>query len=105
VNRLMTLVVFVIFSYCQPKAIAEIANSDEMHLVCQNFLTYIVHKNGTWSDSNNPTIVSDSILVDNNIQLAHCYSISPCGFVVVPILGGMGISEVVVGQFNICRPT
>ena len=65
---------------------AERATQQEMELVCQNWLSYMVHQKGAWAGESRPQIVDVEEIVENNTLLARCFSISPGGFVVVPVL-------------------
>ena len=65
---------------------AEIANTDEMTQVCQNWLTYWTYHNGSWGGSAAPQIIAVENISLNDTLLAKCYEISPIGFVIVPIL-------------------
>jgi hypothetical protein len=67
--------------------LAETASTQEMDEVCLNWLSVIVHENGSWAGESNPRIVdAREIVGDNGRVLARCYSISPRGYVVVPVL-------------------
>jgi len=65
---------------------AERASVDEMDLVCENWLTNVISKNGNWAGSSHATIASVDEIVDGDLVLAHCYHITPQGYVVVPVL-------------------
>jgi hypothetical protein len=66
---------------------AEVATPKEMDEVCSNWLSVIVHENGDWAGDLNPQIIDvQEIMGDNGLVLAKCYSISPQGYVVVPVL-------------------
>lgn len=65
---------------------AEIATPDEMELVCQNWLRYVVSQKAGWAGSSSPQVVNVEALVENDTVLALCFSIAPRGYVVVPIL-------------------
>jgi len=69
---------------------AETASPEEMELVCQNWLSVIVQQRGGWAGDLNPQIVDvKEITDDNGVVMARCYSISPKGYVVVPVLKEM----------------
>jgi hypothetical protein len=65
---------------------AERATSQEMELVCQNWLSYMVYQKGGWAGQTHPHIVAMDEIVEEETVLARCFSISPSGFVVVPVL-------------------
>jgi len=65
---------------------AEIATSDETRQVCQNWLTYRIEQSGNWARSFRPEIVDVQFITHNDTVLAHCYSIDPSGFIIVPLL-------------------
>jgi hypothetical protein len=65
---------------------AERATSQEMELVCHNWLSYMVYQKGSWAGQSHPHIVAIDEIVEEDIVLARCFSISPGGFVVVPVI-------------------
>ncbi|MEA3297499.1 MAG: C10 family peptidase, partial [candidate division Zixibacteria bacterium] len=65
---------------------AKIATYDETELVCRNWLANIVNNNGDWAGSTTPEIRNVRELKQDDLTLAHCYAISPQGYVVVPVL-------------------
>lgn len=65
---------------------AEIATRMEMNRVCGNWLEYIVHETGSWGNSEVPEVIRVEDINANGRVLALCYSISPSGHVVVPVL-------------------
>ncbi|MCK4223839.1 MAG: C10 family peptidase [candidate division Zixibacteria bacterium] len=68
------------------QARAEKATQEEMELVCQNWLSFMVHQKAEWAGETHPQIVGVDEIVEGDTLLARCFSISPQGFVVVPIL-------------------
>ncbi|MEA3296624.1 MAG: C10 family peptidase [candidate division Zixibacteria bacterium] len=68
------------------KVNAELATLEETELVSQNWLAYITHEKGTWSGEINPQIVDVQEIIENDTLLGYYYSVSPKGYVVVPIL-------------------
>jgi hypothetical protein len=65
---------------------AERAMPEEMELVCQNWLSYMVYQRGAWAGEMRPQIVNAEEIIESDTVLARCFSISPHGFVVVPVL-------------------
>jgi hypothetical protein len=65
---------------------AEIATQEEMELVCKNWLAYMVHQTGGWAGETRPEIGNVQELFDGDILLARSFSISPRGYVAVPVL-------------------
>jgi len=65
---------------------AEIATPQEMETVCTNWLAYKVHETGSWAGDLTPRIKGVHELIDQGMVLAHVFSISPQGYVAVPIL-------------------
>ncbi len=65
---------------------AETATQAEMELICRNWLSYMVYQRETWAGKTRPEIVDVHEITEGDTLLALCFSISPCGFVVVPIL-------------------
>jgi len=65
---------------------AKRATPQEMERICQNWLTYMVSERGTWAGETNPQITDVHEMIVNDTVLAHCFSIAPNGYVVVPIL-------------------
>jgi len=68
---------------------AELATSDEMARVCQNWLTTIVDATGSWGGSLQPEVADFKDLYDNGQFVARCFFIQPSGHVVVPVLKEM----------------
>jgi len=87
--RLLYFFIAVLFALFIPflnHGKAEVATSEEMRLVCENWLSYIVHETGSWAGSKDPHIESvDEIIGDGGV-LALNFTIAPNGHVVVPIL-------------------
>ncbi len=84
--------IFVFAIYCiimlvwALPARAELATSDEMETVCQNWLTYIVSQTGDWGGSTEPEITDVQDIIENDTLLARYYAISPSGYIIVPAL-------------------
>ncbi|MFH1419517.1 MAG: C10 family peptidase, partial [Planctomycetota bacterium] len=71
-----------------PEARSEVATQEEARLACQNWLSHIVNQRGSWAGEVEPEIVDVQQIIaeDGDTLLAHCFSIGPRGYVVVPIL-------------------
>ncbi|MBD3236042.1 MAG: hypothetical protein GF330_05015 [Candidatus Eisenbacteria bacterium] len=69
-----------------PLASAERASESEMDLVCENFLTYTLAQQGTWSGEPAPWIRDVQDVLVGGELLARNYLIAPRGHVVVPVL-------------------
>ncbi|MFH1372557.1 MAG: C10 family peptidase [bacterium] len=65
---------------------AETATVDEMQQVCRNWLTYVVSEKGSWSGQAVPSVADVHEIVVNDTLLARCFTITPSGYVVVPVL-------------------
>ncbi len=65
---------------------AELAARGEMDQVCSNWLSYVVHESGSWAGSIDPQIAGVREIADGDLVMALCYTISPDGFVVVPVI-------------------
>ncbi len=87
-QRGMVLVLFVIFvGLLLPVNIrSEVATSREMEQVCQNWLIYMVAQHGSWAGSTSPQIAGVEDIIVNDTVIGKKYSISPSGYVVVPVL-------------------
>ncbi len=86
-TKLFIIILFFGLSSLGSRAMAELANSNEMDTACQNWLTLIVHNEGEWAGVTNPEIIGRSpVLGHDGTVLAYSYDISPKGFVVVPAL-------------------
>ena len=72
--------------FTAPKAQGERATPEEMERVCQNWLSYMVYQRGVWAGETRPQIVDMGEIIEQDTVLAHCFYITPRGFVVVPIL-------------------
>jgi PKD repeat protein len=66
--------------------LAETATSNEMELVCHNWLTSTIFRQGQWAGSSNPQVMSIQEIKENDTILARYYEISPDGYIVIPIL-------------------
>ncbi|HUV31737.1 MAG TPA: C10 family peptidase [Acidobacteriota bacterium] len=89
---LIVVVSAAVFSVClipAPAVKAELATVAEMEQVCQNWLTQMVLEKGVWAGETNPGIVGVNEITSGDTLLARYYSISPRGFVVVPVLKEM----------------
>ena len=83
----LTIVSGVLLCAAAPQQVsAEKATPQEMQLVCQNWLSYMVHQKGAWAGQVDPQIVNVHEIFEDGTLLARCFSIAPSGFVVVPIL-------------------
>ncbi|MCK4372258.1 MAG: hypothetical protein KAW61_03885, partial [candidate division Zixibacteria bacterium] len=69
-----------------PTLTASVASSEEMELVCRNWLSQVVHDKGDWAGETNPDILKAEELVENGQVLGRCFAIAPTGYVVVPVL-------------------
>ncbi len=87
-NSATFVIIFAIALSLYPlsQATAERATSVEMELVCRNWLAYMVYERGAWAGDLNPTISGVQEIKGEGIVLAHCFAISPRGYVVVPVL-------------------
>ena len=88
-GKALMVLVAVSLSLCffaAPDMQAEIATQEEMELVCQNWLSYMVYQKGAWAGATHPQIVDVDEIVEVDTVLARCFSLAPSGFVVVPVL-------------------
>lgn len=88
-KRILTVLFVVALSLCIFHAMvvrAERASEQEMEQVCQNWLAYMVNQRGAWAGETYPQIIGVDEIIENDTVLARCFSISPRGYVVVPIL-------------------
>ena len=81
-----TALALVLSVFVPREARAERATPQEMELVCQNWLAYMVYQRGGWGGDTHPTIVGVSELTEGDTVLARCFAIAPRGYVAVPIL-------------------
>lgn len=72
-----------------PRSAAEVATDQEMEQVCQNLLTETITLRGSWAGEFDPQITGVSEIRMGDTLLARYYSISPRGFVLVPVLKEM----------------
>jgi len=64
----------------------EQAATSEMDLVANNWLSMITHDKGHWAGSGSPEIADIHDIMVDNVLLGRCYSVSPQGYIVVPVL-------------------
>ncbi len=69
-----------------PTLMASVASSEEMELVCRNWLSQVVYDKGDWAGETNPDILKAEELVQDGQILGHCFAIAPTGYVMVPVL-------------------
>ena len=86
---LVSLTFFLLLILVSPQARGELADAGEMNLVCQNWLTQIVNLKGNWAGTDRPEITRVNELYAGDTLLARYYTISPRGFVLVPVLKEM----------------
>lgn len=84
--RLFPIFVFALNLLIIQEIRAETATPAEMEIVCRNWLAHVVHERGGWGGDPQPTIREVRDLIGDQGVLARCYSISPRGHVVVPVL-------------------
>lgn len=65
---------------------AEVATPEEARHVSQNWLAYMVSQNGDWAGEIEPQLMEAQEIVENDTLLGYCFSVSPSGYIVVPIL-------------------
>ena len=89
-RRLATgLVIAVLIGLCVsiPREVrSETATDAEMETVCHNWLSYMVYQRGSWAGESNPRITGARDITEGETVLARCFTISPRGHVVVPVL-------------------
>jgi len=77
----------LLFCFLSPEeSRAERATRAEMELVCQNWLSYMVYQKGAWAGDTRPQIAKVDEINEGDTILARCFSITPRGYVAVPIL-------------------
>ena len=83
----LALAAFLISILMPVEVLAERATTAEAELVCWNWLARVAHQRGGWAGASRPTILEmTELLGDDGELLARCFSISPRGHVVVPVL-------------------
>jgi len=83
--KILSLVVMILI-LSQSGLLAELARSDEMAHVGENWLSYKVHQNGSWAHSDRPSIIQSLDLYSGNQLVARVYNVDPDGFILVPVL-------------------
>jgi hypothetical protein len=81
-----TLITLIFVMAAATPAFSELATSQQMQDVCENWLTRSVALHGDWAGSLTPTIAESGAIEKDGVVLAHYYNIEPSGFVVVPVL-------------------
>ncbi|MCK4681199.1 C10 family peptidase, partial [bacterium] len=83
----LALAAFLILAIMPVDVLAERATTAEAELVCENWLARVAHERGGWAGASRPEILeATELLTDDGELLARCFSVSPRGHVVVPIL-------------------
>ncbi|MCP4705326.1 MAG: hypothetical protein GY865_12010, partial [candidate division Zixibacteria bacterium] len=86
-NLSLFISIFILLLIISPlKLYAELAETDEMQTVCQNWLKLNVQSNGNWGGFSNPAISDIKDISSDGILLARYFEIAPNGFVIVPVL-------------------
>jgi len=80
---------------------AELATKAEMNQVCQNWLTQIVHQNGSWAGLSKPTVSNVEELRTGDTLLATIHHIDPVGFILVPVLKEMVPIKAYSDKYNL----
>lgn len=65
---------------------AELASSEEMAQVGENWLAYMVHQTGSWAGESSPIVERVVEMVEGDVLVARVYHINPRGYIVVPVL-------------------
>jgi len=83
----LALAAFLILAIMPVDVLAERATTAEAELVCRNWLVRVAHQRGGWAGASRPEILeATELLTDDGELLARCFSVSPRGHVVVPVL-------------------
>ena len=83
----LVVVAFLMLAFMPVEVLAERATTAEAELVCRNWLVRVVHQRGGWAGGSRPEIrEATELLADDGELLARCFSVSPRGHVVVPVL-------------------
>ena len=93
--------IFLVLIMITPTVKAELATVDEMQQVCQNWVTEMVNIRGNWAGETNPEIIAMNEVYSGDTLIARYYSISPRGFVVVPVLKEMMPVKVYSDESNL----
>ena len=68
---------------------AELANSDEMDMVCRNWVNHIVEQTGDWAGATRPEIIETRDIYEDGMLLGRYYALSSGGNIIVPVLKEM----------------
>lgn len=83
----LALAAFLILAIMPVDVLAERATTAEAELVCENWLARVAHERGGWAGASRPEILeATELLTGDGELLARCFSVSPRGHVVVPVL-------------------
>lgn len=86
VHLAVLTVLMLTLLFAAAPADARQASGEEMELACLNWLTDIRSQTDDWSDAADVEIAGIASIIENDTLLGYCYSISPAGYVVVPVL-------------------
>ena len=84
-----------------PTARGELATADEMRQVSRNWLTEVVNLKGEWAGSVAPEIIAMDEIYSGDTLVARYYSVSPKGYIVVPVLKEMTPVKVYSDESNL----
>ncbi len=65
---------------------ATVASDTEMRQVADNWVTHFVQDRSSWAGSTAAEVIEVRDIVQDGLLVARCYSVSPQGYVVVPVL-------------------
>ena len=80
----LTLLIALFFVNSNLKA--ESASTEEMDMVCQNWLQVHLYKFGSWGESTAPGIINAEDVTVEGQLVGRLYQIAPSGFVLVPAI-------------------
>ncbi|SYZ74462.1 putative Streptopain [Candidatus Zixiibacteriota bacterium] len=80
------MLIFFLLIASASSLFATTATLNDMSQVCNNWLTTMVLRNGSWAGSTAPTIASVKDIRVSDTVVARYFEISPNGYIIVPVL-------------------
>ncbi|MCK4304277.1 MAG: C10 family peptidase, partial [Candidatus Eisenbacteria sp.] len=86
----LSIILVICLAAIVPRSgVAELASPEEMRRICENWLAFASFPTNTRNEVDVLTIAEVIEIVSDDTLLAHCFTLDPVGYVVVPALKGI----------------